>query len=475
MRDARPRFVGLLIAICIACNLSAADQTDTKLTADRLLARDHVVEVEVEVDEDDWQSLCDQTRSNPFGDPSDNPFSYFKADVTIDGQLVKNVGIRKKGFIGSLDDYRPSLKIKFDKYEDQSPVEDMVTMTLNNNKQDRSLMSQSLTYYLFRKAGVHAPRVTHATVTVNGDYLGIYSHVESMKKPFLKREYGDASGVFYEGTITDFYPKAIKRLEGKTKKSEKDRAAALKLSELLDADDVDLAAIEKLVNVDYFLKYWAIESVLSFWDGYTQNQNNYFAYQNPKDGKFYFMPWGADSCFAESPFSRRRGTTNAASVVANSILSNRLYQIEGIPDRYKSTLMTILKDVWNEEELLKEIERINDLIFDEFDESQLFEAQSGRRDVERFIKSRRKEIEAELEDWPVKVVAQPRIPFYSETVGMTKGSFKAIWNDGSDVADIELKLNDEKVKVESVSLRAGMSEPRRYGWGRHQHQPRRSP
>ena len=126
----------------------------------------------------------------------EKPFSYFKADVSIDGQVIKNVGVRKKGFIGSLDNYRPSLKLKFDKYEDQSPVQQMVTMTLNNNKQDISLLSQSLTYHLFRKAGVHAPRCTHAAVTVNGEYLGIYSHVESMKAPFLEREFGDASGVF---------------------------------------------------------------------------------------------------------------------------------------------------------------------------------------------------------------------------------------------------------------------------------------
>ena len=38
---------------------------------------------------------------------------YVEGDVTIDGHKIEEVGNKKKGFLGSLNDERPSLKIKF--------------------------------------------------------------------------------------------------------------------------------------------------------------------------------------------------------------------------------------------------------------------------------------------------------------------------------------------------------------------------
>src|SRR5690606_32903219 len=104
----------------------------------------------------------------------------------IDGVTIDSVAIRKKGFIGSLDEQRPSLKVKFDEYIEQDPIAGLDRLTLNNNKQDESQVSQYLTYRLFNAAGVPAPRCNFARVTVNGEYLGIYSNVESIRRPFLE-------------------------------------------------------------------------------------------------------------------------------------------------------------------------------------------------------------------------------------------------------------------------------------------------
>ena len=89
-----------------------------------------------------------------------------------------------------------------------------------------------------------------------------------------------------------------------------------------------LAEAEKCVNIDQFLKFWPMETLLGFWDGYTKNQNNYYAYCNPKDnGRFHFVPWGADGAFTEGrgPFSRFGGDDDAPeSVYSQSMLANRL-------------------------------------------------------------------------------------------------------------------------------------------------------
>ena len=175
-------------------------------------------------------------------------------------------------------------------------------------------------------------------VTVNDEYLGVYSHVESVRGPFIRKHFGDYSGELYEGTIADFYPKAVENIEAKNKQSKKQRTQAKKLAQLLESQEkFDLKEIEKLINLDQFIKFWIMESLLGFWDGYTNNQNNYYAYSSPIDHKrFHFFPWGADGAFVEGrgPFSRFGGDDNAPdSVYSQSMLANRLYQTDGIPQR----------------------------------------------------------------------------------------------------------------------------------------------
>ena len=135
-------------------------------------------------------------------------------------------------------------------------------MTLNNNVQDQSLTSQYLTYSLINKAGIPAPRVSHMKVTVNDEYLGVYSHVESVRGPFIRKHFGDYSGELYEGTIADFYPKAVENIEAKNKQSKKQRTQAKKLAQLLESqENFDLKELEKLVNLDQFIKFWIMEKV----------------------------------------------------------------------------------------------------------------------------------------------------------------------------------------------------------------------
>ena len=77
--------------------------------------------------------------------------------MTVDGRLLPNVAVRKKGFFGSLSETRPSLKVKFDEYVGGQQLNSLDRLTLNNNLQDPSELKQCLTYFLMRKAGVPAP------------------------------------------------------------------------------------------------------------------------------------------------------------------------------------------------------------------------------------------------------------------------------------------------------------------------------
>ena len=295
----------------------------------------HVLKVDIQVEPADWDKLRKQSRdflsSLSADEPAESPFEYVKADLTIDGLKIKQVGIRKKGFLGSLDEDRPSLKIRFDRYQDQTPFGEIDRLTLNNNKQDDSKLSQYLSYKLFAENGVPTPRCNFALVTVNGESLGIYSHVESLKPPLLERVFGDGTGLLAEGTLADVLPSAKKRFEYKKKPKKKTKID--ELTKLLAEPEIDVEKLNSILNVDSFINYWATESLIGFWYGYTHNQNNFFIYENPADSKLYFLPWGADSAFT-TDVPRIIEPIKNITVHTNSALANYLYRIPEMRQRY---------------------------------------------------------------------------------------------------------------------------------------------
>ena len=458
----------VVLTVSLPIGLMAADKT---LTADQLFAPEHVVDVKITLAEKDWDTLRRQTRAFSLSlgkTPLESPFEYVKADVSIDGVTIKNVGIRKKGFLGSLSDTRPSLKIKFDEYQQQDPIQGLNRLTLNNNQQDRSLASQYLGYRFFNDSGSVACRCNHAKVTVNGRYLGIYSHVESVKSPFLMARYGNDGGHFYEGTLADLFDGNLQRFELKTKKTT--LQPLQQVATLLAQDSLDLAALEKLLDVPAFVKFWATESLLGFWDGYTNNQNNFFIYQNPANSKLYFMPWGLDSAFVSMmplpPFFIR-----VKSVHCQSMLANRLYRDPAIQQLYRKTLITLLDKHWDEEKLIEELDSMETRLKDHLHRSQ--RDFSGKLNATRkFIRERRAIMEKELDRWPVNLSRGPRSPIYFKELGKATVTFSTRWNNekpenpyDNGTVELHFSLNGETVtfKDDNIGIYATLNKRGRRG------------
>lgn len=437
-----------------------------KLDGDQLLDPNRLIEIKLELSPQDWAQLCRQAR-NPAtafsGLPSESPYTYFRADIWIDGVKIASVGLRKKGFFGSADTRRPSLKVKFDEYEKQDPIKGLSRLTLNNNKQDRAQVSQFLTYRMFRNAGNPAPRCNWAHVTVNGQSLGIYSNVESIKKPFLIRAFQDKTGNLYEGTLTDFHPNALANIEVKTNEDENDLSDIKRLAAVLAKEgDVDLDELGQILDLDSFYRHWALESLTGFWDGYSSNQNNYYLYFNPKNaGRGQFIPWGADWVFTNGgPFARGGiGNQGPTVIYAQGILTNRLYHTAGGPERYRATLRQILEDVWDEDAMLAEVDRVEKLV-----SPHLHEAQSGTpqalNELRGFIRGRREVMERALKNWRPNVPPEPRKPAYVVDVGKASGTFTTTFTGGGpdqaekSESDVVIQLDGKPLEFEKVSVRA---------------------
>jgi len=432
---------------------SDSDASETDKT-EAIYELDHVLDIKIEIDEKDWEKIRYEGRgvaSMMSGCIEDYQYTYVKATVTVDGEKFENVGVRKKGFLGSLSALKPSLKLNFGKFVDGQTYSGMKRLTLNNDKQDPSHTHQVMSYALFRKAGVPAPRCNFAKVTVNGVALGIYSNVESIKKPFLLRNFGNDDGNLYEGQVADFTPKQVVKFQLKTNEKDTDGLAELqKVVEALYVTDTDLKkSLEKVLDLDAFFTFWAMETIVGHWDGYSGNKNNFYTYHDPKAGLFSFIPWGTDGSFEEG-HSFLDDVPN--SVYAASQITNRLYNNPETRTLYHERVKYLLENIWNTDELLAEVDLIENLT----------KASKGYLDEQRNYISKRKEailseLKGEGPEWPYDTyqdVSECNEPY------PIKGSFNTGWTNTDnfkpiDKDSLEMIIYDEEQTFTAVYNDAG--------------------
>ena len=288
----------------------------------------------------------------PPSEPFESPFSWFTGIVTVDGERLTNVGIRKKGFIGSMNENKPSLKIRFDKFEEDQTYLDAKRLTLNNDVQDPSYVRQCLAYDLFRAVGTPAPRCNYAHVFVNGVDMGVYTNVESIKKPFVRRNFSDPEGNLYEGTLSDFREGWMGTFNQKTNGDTPDKTAINGLAEVLQGpDDTLIEGISNYVDLDAFLNFWVIETLTAHWDGYAGNTNNYHMYHDPTSDRLHFIPWGVDQTF-QSTFMLFEGRLAPHSINTAGLLTRRLYLHPEGQAMYLERLTEVMDAYWDPEALV---------------------------------------------------------------------------------------------------------------------------
>ena len=213
-----------------------------------------------------------------------------------DGVLREQIGVRRKGFLGSLYLERPALELKTDKFTDGQFIGDTERVTLNNNAGDDTHLAACLTYEIYALADYPAPRCNLASVWVNGEPYGTYTHIEALKVRFLERAFGDASGSLYEGVGIDFVEDWVTRFESKTDDTDESFAPLLAVAQALRVSDEDLVQeLEQVVSLDLFVTFWALEVLVNHTDAYGSARNNYFVYFDPSDGgRAVLLPWGVD-------------------------------------------------------------------------------------------------------------------------------------------------------------------------------------
>lgn len=416
--------------LAAACVLHACgDEGDP---TDALYDPGRVLEVAIELAPADWDALRHQV--HPLDEligpdcqaaPLPDVYDYFRAKVTVDGQTLTDVGVRKKGYLGSVSLSRPSMKLDFGEFMPGREFSGVEKLTLNNAVQDPSLVKQCLAYRVYHDAGLPAPRCSFARVTVNGVDLGVYVNVEGVSRRMLRRFFADDAGNLYEGQLSDFRPGWTGTYAKKTNETDPSRADIDAVVKAAAAADGEVeAALGEVVDLDAFLRYSAVEALIASWDGYSNGGNNHYVYHDPTSGKMFFVPWGQDMTFdAEDPLS---AAEHPQSVLGNSILMRRVLDVPALGDRYVAAMKDVLARAWDEDALVAEADRMQALI-EPFVGEKVMEEGAAADAVRGFIRGRRATIDGEfkggLPTWDLPLADSACY----ELVGSVSGSFDTTW------------------------------------------------
>ena len=257
--------------------------------------RNKIMEINIEIDENELENMFENAKDK----------KYKTANVTINGDTYNNIGVRTKGnsslnaVVSNDESDRYSLKIKFDKYEDNQTMEGLTQLNLNNCYSDPSYMREFIAYSIFEDMGLKTPEFAYTKVSINGEYRGLYLAVESVLEPFIENNFEDSTGDLYKSTGTNggtltYNGDDIEKYEDLELKSDEE-ADSQKLINMISALNSG-ENIEEYLDVDTALKYIAINTAILNLDSYQGNfAHNYYLYE--QDGKFTIIPWDLNMAF----------------------------------------------------------------------------------------------------------------------------------------------------------------------------------
>lgn len=256
--------------------------------------KNKVTTVDIEIAEEDWADMLENAAAEELK----------KANITVNGKKIENVAIRTKGNLSlrsvvASDSDRYSLKIDFDYYDDTQSLYGLKKINLNNNYSDSTLMREYISYELMEQMGLPTPAHSYMYVTVNGEERGLFLGVEAVDETFLANNYGSNDGFLFkpDGTGSDlkYISDNIADYTGiglKTNEGNIDQSKFIEMIEAINNGD----NIEKYIDVDEMLRYFAVNTALVNLDSYQGNmKHNYYLYEN--DGVFSIIPWDYNMSF----------------------------------------------------------------------------------------------------------------------------------------------------------------------------------
>lgn len=363
-----------------------------------LFNKDDIMEIDIDIDIDEklWNELADNAMEE----------EYYSANITINGETYYNVGLRAKGNTTlsqiANDDTtdRYSFKVKFDEYIDGQTLKGLEKLALNNMMQDTTYMKEYLSYDLLNKMGVSTPAFQYASITLNGEPWGLYLALEVMEESYIERYYGTTDGNLYKPETTNMAKNNMPMEQGKeingpmgrntggadlvysgdehsnystifenaifdyTNEEDYDKIIAM-----IKSLNEDINNIEKHLDLDEVLRYFAVNTFVVNLDSYASNmKHNYYLYE--QDGICSILPWDYNLAFGAFQGGSASNVINfpidnpVADSLESSPLIGKLLEVEEYKEKYHEYLNEIVQDYVNSGVFTETINNTDNLIGD---------------------------------------------------------------------------------------------------------------
>ncbi|MBN1210126.1 MAG: CotH kinase family protein [Myxococcaceae bacterium] len=238
---------------------------------------------------------------------------YVRSTVHFNGEAWWHVGVRFKGNSTLSGGWRSGVgklpfRLNFDKFEQEHPeIEDQhfygfSKLSLSSGSGDPSYLRDKVASDTFLAAGVPAAHTSFMAVYVDhGDgpeYFGLYTAAEDPQDSLVNTHFGDDEGALYEADGVGarwgtFDQASFQAQSGAAEAGWESIEAAIAA---LHADRSDAAAwragLEARLDVDGFLRWLAINTVMVNWDSYGSMPHNYYLYADPSEGnRLRWITW----------------------------------------------------------------------------------------------------------------------------------------------------------------------------------------
>jgi spore coat protein CotH len=242
--------------------------------------------------------------------------SYVPSTIAFNGETWESVGLRFSGnstlaTSWSNGTLKISLRLDFDEFEDDDPATTdqrfygFKQISLKSNAMDESYLREKVAADVFSEAGVVSSQTAFYEVYVDygegSQYFGLYTAVEIVDDTLIETQFEEDSGNIYkpEGTGASFAAGTFDEVtfEKKSNEDEADWSDIQAVFEALHAETrtTDPAAwragLEAVFDVDAFLKWLAVDTIMQNWDTYGSMAHNYYLYTNPTTGRVTWIPW----------------------------------------------------------------------------------------------------------------------------------------------------------------------------------------
>lgn len=249
---------------------------------------------------------------------------YVPVTVEYDGHSWTNVGMRFKGNLSLVATVNSGngkipFRLNFDRFEDQAPETrnqrfyGFKEMTFSSNFGDDSQIRELLASEVFRDRGVPAPRAAFYRVVVDTgagpEYWGLYTMVEDPDDgAMLQSQFGSRSGNLYKpdgpgSDWTTFDPAGFEKKNNNARPDFSDvQAAVAALHAPVGPAEAWRAGLERVFDVDHFLRWLAVNTAIGNWDAYGAMAHNYYLYADPASGgRLRWIPWDNNFAFGAAP------------------------------------------------------------------------------------------------------------------------------------------------------------------------------